>query len=544
MSELTIAGMLQERATDESPGLRFEGREWRWCDVVEESRRRGELASHLRRPGPFHVGLLMENTPEFLFWTLGLAGVGATAVGLNSTRRGPDLLQDIDFTDCQIVVTEQTHRHLLEGGGLPSKVHCLLDVDRTDYAADLPPAPASHEAAAREMAVPGHAIASLIFTSGTVSEPKAVICSQRRLADIAAAQIARRPLRKDDVFYVAMPMFHSNSLMGALIPALMLGSCIALRRRFSASGFLSDVRATGATCFNYVGKPLRYILATPKRDDDRANPLRLAFGNEAGHHDVQRFEQRFGCAVQESYGSSEGGIRIAPVPGMPPGSMGMADEGTVVMDAGTLEECAPARFDADGQLVNGGEAIGEIVGLYSAAGFEGYYKNPEADAERTRHGWIWTGDLAYRDEQGYWYFAGRTNDWLRVDGENLAAAPIERLILRHPAISQVAVYAVPDPDGGDQVMAAIEVEHGMTLEPCEFGRFLDEQPDLGTKWAPRFVRLMGSLPKTATNKVRKAPLRADGAKSADLTWIREARENVFVPVSDGAQLAGAWITAE
>lgn len=530
MSETTtIAAMLTERAGDDNPGLRFEGREWSWREVVAESRRRGALAAGLRREGPFHVGLLMDNTAEFLFWTFGLAGVGATAVGLNSTRRGSDLLQDIAFTDCQLVVTEQAHRDLLAGQELPCGPDRLLDVDRPEYPDLLPPGPDEQEAAAREAAVPTDAIASLIFTSGTVSQPKAVICSQQRLAGLASAQIARRPLLQEDVFYVAMPMFHSNALMAAIVPALELGSCIVLRRRFSASGFLPDVREHGATCFNYVGKPLRYILATPERADDHHNPLRLAFGNEASQADVQRFAERFGCEVQESYGSSEGGIRIASVPGMPTGSMGVADEGTVVMNPETLQECPPARFDASGKLVNGEEAIGEIVGLRAAALFEGYYKNPEADAARTRNGWIWTGDLAYRDEQGYWYFAGRTDDWLRVDGENLAAAPIERLLMRHPAIAQAAVYAVPDPDGGDQLMVAIELEPGATLDPAGLGRFLDQQPDLGTKWSPRFVRIVDTLPKTATNKVRKSPLRAEGTSAAGPVWVREGGENVFVP---------------
>lgn len=530
MSEpTTIAQLITALADDDRPGLRFEDREWSWREVVEESRRRGELARGLHSDGPLHVGLLLDNTPEFVFWTLGLAAVGGTVVGLNSTRRGADLERDIRFTDCALVVTEQAHRLLLDGldvpGGRP------VDVDAEGYAATLPPAPDPAEAAARAAAVPPDATITLVFTSGTTSAPKAVVCSHRRLLGLARAQIARRPLSADDVFYIAMPLFHSNSLMAALAPAVVLGACVALRRKFSASGFLADVRAFRATCFNYVGKPLRYILATPEGEDDADNPLRLAFGNEADQRDVRRFAERFGCQVQEQYGSSEGGVRIAPVPDMPPGSMGRADDGTVVMNAATLEECPPARFDAEGRLLNAGEAIGEIVGLHSAGQFEGYYKNPEADAQRRRHGMLWTGDLAYRDEQGFWYFAGRTDDWLRVDGENLAAAPIERLLTRHPAIAHAAVYAVPDPDGGDQVVAALELTPGGAFDPDDFGRFLDEQPDFGTKWAPRYIRLVEVLPKTATNKIIKTSLRAEGVQCADPLWIRHGRAHVFEPLT-------------
>ena len=124
--------------------------------------------------------------------------------------------------------------------------------------------------------------------------------------------------------------------------------------------------------------------------------------------------------------------------------------------------------------------------------FEGYYNNPEADAERTRNGWYWSGDLAYRDEDGIFYFAGRTGDWLRVDSENFAAAPVERILARFPGVSGVAVYPVPDTRTGDQVMAALELDAGYRLRSRRPSRdFLAAQADLGTKWAPRFVQDRG-----------------------------------------------------
>ena len=131
------------------------------------------------------------------------------------------------------------------------------------------------------------------------------------------------------------------------------------------------------------------------------------------------------------------------------------------------------------------------MGRQAGANFEGYYNNPEADAERTRNGWYWSGDLAYRDEEGIFYFAGRTGDWLRVDSENFAAAPVERILARFEGASGVAVYPVPDSRTGDQVMAALELEPGVEFDPDAFTAFLAAQEDLGTKWAPRFVRVVG-----------------------------------------------------
>jgi fatty-acyl-CoA synthase len=295
-------------------------------------------------------------------------------------------------------------------------------------------------------------------------------------------------------------------------PALVAASAVALPAsgRFSASGFLPDVRAAGATYFNYVGKPLAYVLATPERPDDADNPLVRVFGNEGSAGDVTRFARRFGVPVTDAYGSTEGGASVARTPDTPAGALGRAPEGTLVLDSSTGEECPPARFDQSGRLLNAEEAIGELVSKTGGAEFEGYWRNDDAERARLRHGWYWTGDLAYRDEAGFFYFAGRDHDWLRVDGENFASAPIERILQRHPDVVLAAVYAVPDPLVGDQVMAALQLRPGVgALDAGELTHFLRAQGDLGTKWAPRFVRLTSALPMTATNKVLKRLLRAE-----------------------------------
>jgi fatty-acyl-CoA synthase len=126
-----------------------------------------------------------------------------------------------------------------------------------------------------------------------------------------------------------------------------------------------------------------------------------------------------------------------------------------------------------------------------------------------------TGDLAYRDENGYAYFAGRLGDWMRVDGENLGTAPIERILLRHPDVVEVAVYAVPDPAVGDRVMAALVLRDGAAFDGATFEAFLAEQPDLGPKQWPSFVRIAAALPRTATFKVLKRVLSAEGTDCAD-----------------------------
>jgi fatty-acyl-CoA synthase len=299
-----------------------------------------------------------------------------------------------------------------------------------------------------------------------------------------------------------MPLFHSNAvLVGWSVAAACQGS-MALRRKFSASGFLPDVRRYGATYANYVGKPLSYVLATPELSDDADNPLRAVYGNEGVPGDIERFASRFGCLVQDGFGSTEGGVAIGRTPDTPPGSLGPLTDGIEIVDPDTGKPCPPG-------------VVGEVVNTAGAGRFEGYYNDPEAEAQRMAGGVYHSGDLAYRDEAGYAYFAGRLGDWMRVDGENLGTAPIERVLLRHPEVVEAAVYPIPDPRVGDQVMAALVLAPGAEFDVEKFRAFLAEQSDLGPKQWPSHVRVNTALPRTVTFKVLKRELSAEGVDCAD-----------------------------
>ena len=537
----TIADLVLSRA-EEHPtrtAVLFEDRSWTWAEYARACAERASVLVGMRRPGPFHVGVLLDNVPEFPMWLGAAALVDATVVGINPTRRGAELQRDITHSECQLIVTEPVHRPLLEGLDLGMSEDRVLDVDSGTYAALL--------GEARGAAVPEARPTSdsrylLLFTSGTSGQPKACICSQGRLARIGQAVTKNFGLTPDDVCYEVMPLFHSNALMAGWAPTVASGAATALRRKFSASGFLPDVRRYGATYFNYVGKPLSYILATPERPDDAENPLVLAFGNEAADLDIGRFGRRFGCRAIDAYGSTEGGVTVGRTPDMPPGALGRAPEGTVVLDLETGEECPPAEFDDRGRLINPDAAIGELSARSGGLGFEGYWNNEEADAERVRDGVYRTGDLAYRDADGFFYFAGRDFDWLRVDGENFAAAPVERILARHPDVVLAAVYAIPDPEVGDQVMAALQLRSGRDLDPAGFSEFLAAQPDLGTKWSPRFVRVTDQLPVTPTSKVLKRVLRRERWECSDPVWWRPSAAEPYrrITAEDVADLRAAF----
>ncbi len=538
----TVAELLWARWDDDRAGLHYDGSTWSWRQVVAESARRAALASQMGRNGPFHIGVLLDNVPEYLFWLGAAALGGAAVVGINPTRRGAELARDIRFTDCQLVVTDEAGAKLLDGLAHGVADDHILRVEDDEYLARLEaPGVASTVATVAAVAAGSTASASprdlllLLFTSGTTGDPKAVRCTQGRLAAIAGRAAQGYGFERDDVCYCPMPLFHGNAVMALWAPALAVGASVAIAGRFSASRFLADVRRVGATRFTYVGKALAYILATPEGDDDSDNPLRQGFGTEASAPDRSVFERRFGCRLVEGYGSSEGGTSINVTPDTPPGSLGvpLPTDDVAVIDPATGRECDRARFDAGGRLCNPEDAIGEIVNRSGGRGFEGYYNNPEGDAERVRDEWYWSGDLGYRDEDGYFYFAGRGGDWLRVDSENFAAAPIERVIERHPDVAAAAVYAVPDPRSGDQVMAALELRPGARFDPVAFAAFLGSQTDLGTKWPPRFVRLSPGLPLTATGKVTKASLRDVGWQCADpVFWSPQRGELRYRPLTD------------
>ncbi|MGW2847578.1 AMP-binding protein [Streptomyces sp. NPDC001274] len=539
----TVAELVQGQWGDHRPGLRYEDTVLTHHQVASGAAARAALlADLLPAGGEPHVGVLLDNTPEFPLWLSAAALAGAAVAGINPTRRGAELARDILHTDCRILITERTHLPLLAGLDLPG-VRVL--VTGTEAYAELlaPYAGAEPAAVTRPGTGPGTRML-LYFTSGSTGAPKAAICTQGRLAAAGASLAGHFRVRREDVHYVCMPMFHGNAVIADWAPALAGGAAVALRRRFSASGFLDDVRAHGATYFTYVGRAVQYLLATPERPDDREHRLRLGFGTEAGAVDAARFRERFGVRLVEGYGSSEGGAAIQRTPDTPPRAVGRAAarDDLAVVDPETGRERAAAVFDGAGRLVNGAEAIGELVNR-GRTPFEGYWRNPAADAERVRGGWYWTGDLFFRDAEGFYYFAGRTDDRLRVDSENLAAAMIENILARWPDAVAAAVYAVPDPAAGDQVMAALALRAGTGFDPAAFARFLADQPDLGTKMAPAFVRIVPAMPVTATNKVHRAALRQEGFWCGDPVWHR-GPDGAYAPLTgEGLSALAAAYTA-
>jgi len=525
----TVQQLLRQRRHNETPAIAYGERTWTWREhLAEAEAEAAALIGLADATRPLHVGALLTNSPAMLRAMAAAALGGYVLCGINTTRRGAGLLADIRRSDCQILLVDAEHLPLLEGLDLNGIQ--VFDVGSTRYAAAVSAAPelvAHREVTAADTLM-------MIFTSGTSGDPKAVRFAHGMAIMCGASLIFQYDVTAADVCYLAMPLFHSNGIAAGWAVAIGSGATM-VPAKFSPSRFIDDVRRYNVTYLNYVGKPLALILATPERPGDADTTLRMAFGNEATDRDIAEFARRFGCRVVDSFGSSEFAVIVVREDGAPPGSIGKPYPGVSIYNPTTLKECTVAEFDEHGALTNFDEAVGELVNTQGAGPFTGYYNDPSATAQRMRHGMYWSGDLAYRDADGWIYLAGRTADWMRVDGENLAAAPIERILERLPQVSQVAVYAVPDERVGDQVMAALVLRDEIPLEPTDFEKFLAAQPDLSPKAWPRYVRINDDLPATATNKILKRELVAAGVTARDgVLWTREARGTTYSIAAAGA----------
>jgi fatty-acyl-CoA synthase len=295
-----------------------------------------------------------------------------------------------------------------------------------------------------------------------------------------------------------------------------------MRERFSASSFVPDILRYGVTYWNYVGEPVHYILAAVERawagDEARIraeltenprNRLRYTVGNGAAPPDIDRFIRWFGLEdMFELYGSTEAAISTFRKQGDPRGSVGEIGDPAVKILNPAGEECPPADYDADGKIANYAEAVGEICRVADNAGlFQGYFANDEANSSKYRDGVYHSGDLGHvrvRDGRRFLYFDGRTDDWIRKDGENFSAAQVARMLQEHPDVVLAAAYGVPCAVSDEHVMAALKLREGATFDPQGFFDFCSEMVRHGgmdPKWFPDYIRVVDEFEYTETQKV-------------------------------------------
>jgi len=327
-----------------------------------------------------------------------------------------------------------------------------------------------------------------------------------------------------------MPLFHSNAIFLGFQPAFRVGARLAMRERFSASQFVPDVLRHGVTWWNYVGEPVHYILGALEKqyggdearilEDVARNPrnkLAYALGNGAAPPDMDRFTRWLGLEdMLELYGSTEAAISTFRRKGDPRGCVGEVTDANVKILDERGGECPPVALGPDGKILNYTECVGEICRVAQDTGlFQGYFDNADANRSKYRDGVYHSGDLGHilvRDGKRYLYFDGRTDDWIRKDGENFSAAQVARLLSEHPDVVLAAAYGVPCAVSDELVMAALKLRPGARFDPQAFFDFCERQVRDGgmdRKWVPDFVRVVDDFEYTGTTKILVRNLKAD-----------------------------------
>jgi fatty-acyl-CoA synthase len=353
-------------------------------------------------------------------------------------------------------------------------------------------------------------------------------------------------------------------------PAFHAGARLGLRERFSASRFVPDVLRYGVTWWNYVGEPVHYVLSALERQHgDEAtvlrevarhpkNRLRYALGNGAAAPDIDRFSEWFGLEdMFELYGSTEAAISVFRNKGDPRGSVGeITDPAVKILDEAD-RECPPAELDGHRKIVNYAASVGEICRVAPDTSlFQGYFDNPGANASKYRNGVYHSGDLGHvlmHDGRRYLYFDGRTDDWIRKDGENFSAAQVARLLQDHPDVILAAAYGAPCSVSDELVMVALKLRDAERFDPQEFFDYCEQQVAAGgmdRKWVPDFVRVVEEFTYTETQKILVRALKREHfdrrrLPDAELYW-RERGDTAFRPfgADDFASLRERFVERE
>jgi crotonobetaine/carnitine-CoA ligase len=460
------------------------------------------------------VCVMLPNILEFLYAWWGNAKLGGVTVPLNTALKGEGLAYIINHCDAETMIL--SHHYLSALEEIRASLHQLkriivlgpegqrapnLPTGAIDFG-ELLTAPATSPM----QEVWSDDIDSIMYTSGTTGLPKGVIHRHSRCYGGFVLPIMTG-YTEQDVVYNTLPLFHIGG-QNMVWMALVSDTTVALAERFSASRFWQDVRAYRATFTLFLGAMIPILHKQPSRHDDHVNPLRVALSAAAPRTIWEEFERRFDVKIVELYSQTEGGF-LLNADAKAVGKVGAMGKPSAGFEMKVVDE-------QDRELPPG--AVGELI--YRPGGgaaLTEYYKNPEATAEKTRGGWIRSGDLAYQDDDGYFFFVDRKNDFMRRRGENISSFEVEKIINSHPQVLESAAYAIPSELGEDEVMVAVVLPPGAELHPLELIQYCEAH--MAYFMVPRYVRVVDAFPKTGTERTMKYQLKSQGV-TLD-TWDRE-----------------------
>lgn len=530
-SDWTLVDLVRRQAEryGEREFLSFEGRESLSFAALHQRSDRLAAGMRLRGVDPGdRVLMLVGNRIEFLLTMFAAVKLGAIFVPVNTELRGDFLAHQLANADPRLVVVDaplvasfegivhdaaEPAHVLVTAGPVPGDVpEVFAGASIEDFAVFEAEAPAEPFAAADARP---HDIAAIMYTSGTTGPAKGVLMPHAHLYLFAIGIEHCLKPDENDVYYVAMPLFHANGLFMQVLASLYGGTRVYLVERFSPNRWLDEVIACGATLTNALGVMPEFIYNTPENPRDRDHKLRAVVAVPIGKDWGEGFERRFGVKILQGFGMTECNM---PVYGR------LDEEGIVPGCAGYVLdeywEVAIGDPETDDLLPVG--EIGEIlIRPKVAGGFSaGYYRMPEKTVEAWRNLWFHTGDAARFDEWGRLHYIDRIKDCIRRRGENISAYEVEQVINQHPQVAESAVVGVKVAGAGgeEEVMAVVVPEGAAIVDPRSLLDFC--VPRMPRFAVPRFVEIVNALDKTASGKLRKQALRDQGLGGA--TWDRES----------------------
>jgi len=463
------------------------------------------------------VCMIMTNSLEFLYVRFALAKIGAIMVPINIALKGNLLRYIIDNSDTSVVVVDgdlidrvvfiqkeiKKVKTIIvvpdywgKGGGLSSEFVTKKFIELYDGSPEDPPSE-----------VHFYDPISILYTSGTTGPSKGAILSHAHYYSVAYQESQYMRYKEDSIVYSCLPLFHANATTASQ-GAILAEGMFAMGKRFSLSGFWDEIRTYGATHTNVIGSIFPLLWRQPRREDDGRNPLKMMDAAPV-IPEFEEFEKRFGLKLITMYGMTETGIVMASP----------FEEEIRLGSCGKPLKVYDVRIFDDHDIECGPRVTGEIVvrGREPYGQMDGYYNMPEATVRASRNLWFHTGDFAYKDEDGYFYFVDRKKDALRKGGENISSFEVEQVINSHPKVFESAVLAVPSELSEDDVKAVVVLKDGEKITPEELISFCNDR--MAYFAVPRYLEFKESLPKTPTSRVEKYKLREEGVTKD--TWDRE-----------------------
>jgi crotonobetaine/carnitine-CoA ligase len=523
--ELDYTTIVGRRAREDGARtyLRFEDEHYTFLDAHRLTNRVGSgLMQHGVARGE-HVALMLDNCPEIAWYFFGIGKIGAVSVPLNTATKGELLARFLrqSRASCIVVASHLLERIVAVAAQCPELKRCVVVTGRGAAQADeatAAPGLASithHELMKAADGDPGVPVrfddlACLMFTSGTSGPSKAIMSTHAHSFSPAIALAKAFDYGPDEVMYTCLPLFHGNA-MRSLFIAMITGGSVAVGRKFSASNFFADVRHYKATQFNLLGAMANILWAqapSPAERDHGASKCMIvpmpAF--------AEPFSERFGLQLCSTYALTD----FAYV-----SFLSTADPKSKWRSAGRVQpDIEMAILDEDDFAVTPG-ATGEICirsrRPWIAA--QGYYGMPEATIAAWRNLWFHTGDRGYLDCDGYLFFVDRKKDAIRRRGENISSYEVEQIIGQHPAVLDVAAFAVASEMSEDEVMVSVVLRPGEPLGEEELVRWCARQ--MAYFMVPRYIEFLPALPRTLTEKVEKYKLRAAAEQRLASVWDRE-----------------------